>query len=249
MPTDSPASTASAPRFITYLRVSTAKQGASGLGLEAQREAVAKYLRQRGAAVPIAEYLEVESGRRADRPELARAMRHARNAGATLVIAKLDRLSRDVHFLTGLEKAGVDFVACDLPQANRLTITILGAVAEYEAKLIAERTKAALTVAKGRVKETGQAGHPEVKRLGNPYGAGHLKGLGNAEAVEAIKAKADAKAEGLREDLEDIRRAGITSARGIARALNERHIRTPRGASWDAKAVTRLAARLDAAGQ
>src|SRR4051812_37142799 len=120
--------------FVAYYRVSTAKQGASGLGLEAQQEAVRNYLNG-GAWKLVAEVTEVESGKGSeqDRPKLAEAMRLARLHNATLVIAKLDRLSRDVHFLSGLEKTGIEFVAVDNPHANRLTIHILAAVAQDEA--------------------------------------------------------------------------------------------------------------------
>lgn len=264
--TGRPSDVAERPRFVAYLRVSTAKQGASGLGLEAQRQAVARYvasvqpgqfLSDQGQPGPhreslrgetpclLAEYVETESGRKDARPRLQEAIRHARNAGAVLIIAKLDRLSRDVHFLTGLEKAGVEFVACDMPKANRLTITILAAVAQHEAELISERTKAALQVAGMRVRKHGQAKHPEVKRLGNPNGAECLKGRGNKEAVAAIVAKADATAERLKPELGALRAQGITSLRGMAMALNARGIMTPRGARWNAKAVSRVLARLD----
>ena len=134
-------------KVVAYYRVSTAKQGASGLGLDAQRAAVAAWTAANGAAV-LAGYTEVESGKRADRPELIKALAHAKRSKATLVIAKLDRLSRNVHFLSGLMESGVDFIACDNPHANKLTIHILAAVAEDEAKRISERTKAALAAYK-----------------------------------------------------------------------------------------------------
>ena len=133
-------------KVVAYYRVSTAKQGASGLGLDAQRAAVAAWTAA-GAAV-LAGYTEVESGKRADRPELGKALAHAKRSRATLVIAKLDRLSRNVHFLSGLMESGVDFIACDNPHANKLTIHILAAVAEDEAKRISERTRAALAAYK-----------------------------------------------------------------------------------------------------
>src|ERR1700722_12486249 len=133
-------------KFVSYLRVSTAKQGVSGLGLEAQREAVATYLNG-GKWNLVQEVVEVESGKRNDRPQLARALALCRLHNATLIIAKLDRLARNVHFISGLMESKVDFVAVDFPQANRLTIHILAAVAEHEAKMISERTKAALAAA------------------------------------------------------------------------------------------------------
>ena len=130
-------------KFVAYYRVSTAKQGSSGLGLDAQRQAVRDYLNG-GAWELIAEFQEVESGKRSDRPELARAMERCRLTGATLLIAKLDRLSRNVHFLSGLMEQGVDFLACDLPTANKLTVHIMAAVAEQEREAISARTKAAI---------------------------------------------------------------------------------------------------------
>src|SRR6185437_987490 len=145
-------------KFISYLRVSTARQGMSGLGLEAQREAVSSYLNG-GHWQLIQEIVEVESGKRNDRPKIAEALRLCRLHNATLVIAKLDRLARNVHFISSLMESGVDFVACDFPQANRLTVHILAAVAEHEAGMISARTKAALAAAKSRgVKLGGQRG-------------------------------------------------------------------------------------------
>jgi DNA invertase Pin-like site-specific DNA recombinase len=138
-----------AGRFVSYLRVSTAKQGHSGLGLEAQRIAVADYLNG-GNWHLVTEVVEIESGKRSDRPKLAEALRLCRLHNATLVIAKLDRLSRDAHFLLGLEKAGVDFVAADMPSANRLTVGIMAMVADEERGMISKRTKDALAASKAR---------------------------------------------------------------------------------------------------
>jgi DNA invertase Pin-like site-specific DNA recombinase len=130
-------------RYLAYYRVSTDKQGHSGLGLDAQRAAVQAYLAQ-GAWTLQAEFTEVESGQRADRPVLARALAACRAQGAILVIAKLDRLARNVAFISNLMDSGVEFVAVDFPQANRLTLHILAAVAEHERDMISARTKAAL---------------------------------------------------------------------------------------------------------
>jgi len=129
--------------------LSTDKQGRSGLGIEAQRAAVASYLDGFGVE-PIAEFVEIESGKRADRPELARALADCRMRKATLVIAKLDRLARDAHFLLGLERSGIAFTAADMPNANRLTVGIMAMIAEEERRLISDRTKAALAAAKAR---------------------------------------------------------------------------------------------------
>jgi DNA invertase Pin-like site-specific DNA recombinase len=146
-------------KFVSYLRVSTARQGRSGLGLEAQRKAVEDFLNG-GNWQLVKEFVEVESGKRADRPQLEKAFQLCRLIGAKLVIAKLDRLSRDAHFLLGLEKAGVEFVAADMPQANRLTIGIMAVMAQHEREMISTRTKAALQAAKRRgVKLGGDRGY------------------------------------------------------------------------------------------
>jgi DNA invertase Pin-like site-specific DNA recombinase len=136
-------------RFVSYLRVSTARQGASGLGLEAQRAAVAAHLTG-GDWTLLREIVEIESGKRNDRPALAEALRLCRQQKATLVIAKLDRLARNVHFISGLMESGVEFLAVDMPSANRFVVHILAAVAEQEAEAISKRTKTALAAAKER---------------------------------------------------------------------------------------------------
>src|SRR3954470_16957622 len=141
-------------RFVAYYRVSTDRQGRSGLGLEAQREAVRCYLNG-GNWVLADTVTEVESGKRNDRPELDRALGLCRLYGAPLVVAKLDRLARNVAFISKLMESGVEFVAADFPQANRLTIHILAAVAEHEAEMVSKRTKAALAAAKARGQRLG----------------------------------------------------------------------------------------------
>ena len=218
-------------KFIAYYRVSTVRQGQSGLGLEAQRMAVCGYLNG-GDWQLISEYTEVESGKRNERPQLLGAVAHARATGATLVIAKLDRLSRDAHFLLGLEQAGVEFIACDMPHANRLTVGIMALVAEEERRGISARTKAALAAAKAR----GQ-------KLGNPNGARALRGFGNAAGVAAVKTRADQHAAQVLPVIEAIRNAGTGSLKGIARELNERGILAARGGVWDASRVRTLLAR------
>ncbi|WP_121886506.1 recombinase family protein [Sphingomonas sp. PP-F2F-G114-C0414] len=149
-------------RAVTYVRVSTARQGASGLGLDAQRSAVQSYASGVGLSI-IAEFVEVESGKRADRPQLTAALAACMLHRATLVIAKLDRLARNVHFISGLMESRCEFVAVDMPHANPLTLHLMAAMAEHEAAAISERTKAALAAAKVR-----------GVRLGNPNGAKHL---------------------------------------------------------------------------
>ena len=155
-------------RIVAYERVSTARQGASGLGIEAQRQAIGRFAVERGAEL-IARFTEVESGRDPDRPELARALHLAKVTGATLVIAKLDRLSRNAAFLLTLRDSGVRFQAVDLPEANDLTVGIMALVAQQEREAISRRTREALAVAKSR-----------GIRLGNPNGAAALGGPGRA---------------------------------------------------------------------
>jgi DNA invertase Pin-like site-specific DNA recombinase len=217
--------------FISYLRVSTDRQGKSGLGLEAQREAILQYLDGDRWEL-LAEYVEVESGRRSDRPQLAKALHHAKVTGSTLIIAKLDRLSRNVAFISRLMESGVEFVAVDFPQANRLTVHVLAAVAEHEREMISQRTKAALAAAKAR-----------GVKLGGPRWD-QLEGLGNTAAVEKIRRDAENRAEDLREVVEDIRHAGHEGLREITRELNTRGIRTPRGGQWHPTSVSRLLTRL-----
>src|SRR5918911_4494153 len=141
-------------RFVSYLRVSTDRQGKSGLGLEAQRKAVEDYLNS-GSRILVAEFMEVESGKHDARPKLAEALAMCRRCGATLIIAKLDRLARNIAFISNLMESGVEFVAADFSQANRLTVHILAAVAEHEAEAISRRTKKALAAAKARGVELG----------------------------------------------------------------------------------------------
>jgi len=222
-------------KFVGYLRVSTAKQGANGNGMAAQEDALTVFVRARSAdAKLLASYIEVESGKRNDRPELAKAMEHARLTGATLLIAKLDRLSRNAHFLLGLQEAGVKFVAADMPEANEMVVGIMAVIAQAERKMISARTKAAL-----------QAARVRGVKLGNPNGAAAFGDKrGSAQGVAALKAGAQERADGLRAIVNDIRTAGVTSANGIARALNEREIAARRGGRWTARTVLDVLARL-----
>ncbi|HYI81897.1 MAG TPA: recombinase family protein [Acetobacteraceae bacterium] len=175
-------------KFISYLRVSTQEQGRSGLGLEAQRKAVADYLNG-GRWQLKAEFVEVETGKRSDRPQLAAALAACRVHRATLVIAKLDRLSRNQAFLMSLRAAGVEFVCADMPQANRMTIGIMAAVAEGEAEMISARTRAALAAAKERGKALGGA---RIDKAGR--GPGERGRAYTAAAAAARRAKADTRA-------------------------------------------------------
>lgn len=219
-------------RFIAYLRVSTDRQGRSGLGLEAQRAAVTDYLNG-GAWTLIAEVVEVESGAKGDRPELARALVLCRAHRAVLLVAKLDRLARDAHFLLGLQKAGVDFLACDMPSANRMTVGIMAVVAEEERRMISTRTKAALAAAKARGRVLGGfRGRP-----GTPEDA--------ARARAALKRNADARAEALAPIVARLDPDRTASLNALARALTAEHVPTPRGhGAWTPTAVARLRARL-----
>jgi DNA invertase Pin-like site-specific DNA recombinase len=219
-------------KWIGYLRVSTDRQGKSGLGLEAQRNAVAEYLNGGNWSL-VKEFVEVESGKLSDRPMLAKAIKACRLYGAKLVIAKLDRLSRDAHFLLGLEKAGVDFVCADMPNANRLTVGIMAMVAEEERRMISKRTKEALAAAKRRgVKLGGDRGViPTAKS--------------RAKAVAAIKARAEAKAADLAPIIKELQAAGKTSLRAIAAGLNDAGIPTERGGQWSSPQVMRILERLD----
>ena len=207
-----------APKFVAYLRVSTERQGRSGLGLDAQRQAIADFC---VGQQPIAEFVEIESGKRDERPQLTKALHRAKVTGAKLLIAKLDRLSRNVGFIAALQDSNVKFVCADMPEANELTVHLFAAIAQHERKTISQRTKVALAAAKRR----GQ-------RLGNPNGARALRGRGNAEATAAIKAKATRFAGDVAPIIADIRADGITSYRGIAKELNSRGILTARRGAW-----------------
>jgi DNA invertase Pin-like site-specific DNA recombinase len=219
--------------LVSYLRVSTKKQGASGLGLEAQRSAVADYAKREGLRV-VAEYVEVESGRKAARPELVKALSHCRAAKACLVVAKLDRLARNVAFLSALMEAGLDFVALDNEHANKFTLHVLAAVAEQEALATSERTKVALAAAKRRGKLLGSSrpGHwrgKEERRL-----LGSRRGVRRAAELRTQAAKQHngmAVAEALR-----LRRSGM-SWMDVAAELNRLGLVTRRGNHWSKSSV------------
>jgi DNA invertase Pin-like site-specific DNA recombinase len=221
-------------RLVAYERVSTARQGASGLGLQAQRHTIEAFSASRGAEV-LARFTEVESGRKADRPELLKALHLAKVTGATLVIAKLDRLSRNAAFLLALRDSGVRFVAVDMPEANDLTVGIMALVAQAEREAISRRTKEALAVAKAR-----------GVRLGNPNGAESLRraGKGGVALRKVVSANAEAFAADLAAVVADIRGAGHISVRALAAELTDRGIRTRRGGAWQLSNVKGLLGRL-----
>lgn len=218
--------------FVAYCRVSTTRQGKSGLGLEAQREAVTNYLNGGNWSL-VSEFTEVESGKRADRPELVKALQACRVYGAKLVIAKLDRLSRDAHFLLGLEKAGVDFVAADMPHANRLTVGIMAMVADEERRMISQRTKVALAAAKKR-----------GVKLGGDRGARLTRAAQKAGRDSQVTSARD-RASDLSPIIGELQKSGITSLSAIAKAFTERGVPTTRGGfTWTATQVARVISRL-----
>lgn len=212
-------------KFISYVRVSTARQGASGLGLEAQRDAVSRFLNG-GDWELISEFQEVETGKGSDalakRPQLRAALAACRKEGATLVIAKLDRLARNVHFVSGLMESKAKFVACDMPEANELTIHIMAAFAEHEAKRISQRTKDALAVAKGRGVVLGKAGAANLR-----------------PNLEERQRAANAFAEKLRPMFESMKARGL-SQRGMVAELNSISVPTPNGGKWLLATVQRV---------
>lgn len=218
-------------RFVSYLRVSTARQGASGLGLEAQRAAVAAHLNG-GNWTLLHEIIEIESGKRNDRPALAEALRFCRQQRATLVIAKLDRLARNVHFISGLMESGVEFLAVDMPSANRFVVHILAAVAEQEAEAISKRTKGALAAAKERGTVLG----------GRRVSAERFREIG-ATARQTFSAQAAKGRAQVLPVIEEIQGQGITTLRAIAAELNARMVDAPRGGQWSAVQVQRVLAR------
>ena len=213
-------------QFVSYLRVSTSRQGESGLGLEAQRSAVVNFAQSlKDGAEIVKEFVEVESGKRTDRPVLAEAIKECKANGYTLLVAKLDRLSRNLHFVTTLQNSKVDFVAADNPHATPFLIHILVAVAEHERNMISSRTKAALEAAKRR-----------GVKLGNPnFSQAIPKAI---EARQRIAANRNAE---LRRTVEEIMtKAGLTTLAEIANALNLRGIKTNRGCLFTPTQVHRL---------
>ncbi|MDP4301977.1 recombinase family protein [Leptothrix discophora] len=213
------------PRFVAYVRVSTQQQGASGLGMEAQQAAIAQHVNRCGGEL-AGEFVEVESGRKTDkqRPQLAAALVLAKKAKATLVIAKLDRLARNVHFISGLMEAGVQFVALDMPEANKLTLHVMAAFAEHEREAISKRTQDALMAAKSRGVELGTKGGKNIKAVN-----------------DARKAEGQVRAEAMRGDLAAC--DGL-SLRAAAASLAAKGHKTESGSEFSPTQVQRLRKRL-----
>ena len=221
--------------FVAYLRVSTDKQGRSGLGLEAQQAAIDAFL-QSGDKLLQPPFIEVESGKNSDRPVLRLAMDRCRKTGATLLIARLDRLARKVRFISGLMEEGVPFVACDMPNATPFMLHVYAAVAEEEARAISKRTKAALAAAKARgVKLGGDRGYRPVTAPDGRLGG------------DAVRLEADHAAHRVMVEIEAVRavQGADTSLQALARALTAQGITTPRGGAWTATAVRRVLARTE----
>jgi DNA invertase Pin-like site-specific DNA recombinase len=224
---------AAVQKFVAYLRVSTQRQGRSGLGLEAQRHSVNQFVASRGGRIIAPEFVEVESGKRDDRPELEKALKRCQATGATLVVAKLDRLSRNAAFLMTLRDSGVSFVAADLPEANTMTVGVMAVVAQHEREAISARTIAALAAAKRRGVKLGgvRDGSPNIRRY-------------QKQAVAANVARADERLRDVADDLRALAREGL-SLNAMAKRLNDLDVKTSRGCAWTATAVRRAMLRLE----
>lgn len=221
-------------RYIAYYRVSTQRQGQSGLGLEAQRQAVSSFLLNANGAL-LADYQDIESGAHNNRPELQKAITHCLATGATLLIAKLDRLSRNAAFLLQLQDSKVKFIACDMPQADHFMVGIMALLAQKERDLISERTKAALAAVKAR-----------GVKLGG-YRENAFRGVTHQEGATAQKTKADIFVKGIATWLREAQAEGL-SLRGIAGRLNSLGILTSRGGVWTAESVRLAIKRCDKLG-
>lgn len=222
------------PRYVVLFRVSTPRQGRSGLGLAAQRETVSNFLRSCGGEV-VAEVTEIESGRgvEADRPQLCEAITACRIHRARLLVARLDRLSRDAAWLLGLERRGVDFVVASHPDVNRLTVGVLALMAEEERNACATRTRQALAAARAR-----------GVRLGNPENLRN-QSTGRINGARSNRVKAAEFADDLRPVINEIMATKTISLRRIATALDARNIPTRRGSTWTAMQVSRVLHHLD----
>ncbi len=241
-------------KFVSYLRVSTAKQGASGLGLDAQRAAVAGFLNG-GRWSVIREVVEVESGKRADRPKLTEALALCRLHGAVLLVAKLDRLSRNAAFLFNLRDAGVRFIAADMPEANEMTVGIMAVVAEGERKAISKRTMEALEAAKVRLANLTEEERADRVARGKAVKLGavrwdHLQAggadRGRVAGIATRQARASSRAADLAPIIADLRASGVTTLAALAERLNAENIPAARGGAWSPVQVSRALSRIDA---
>jgi DNA invertase Pin-like site-specific DNA recombinase len=229
---NTPTEEASMSSAVAYLRVSTQRQGRSGLGIEAQRSAIARFAETEGIAI-IAEFVEVETGKGSDaldrRPQLAAALSLAKQQKCPVVVAKLDRLSRDVAFISGLMAQRVSFVVAELgTDADPFMLHLYAALAEKERRLISERTRAALSTRKA-----------SGTRLGNPTNTAEAAARGREVSIR----ESERFAATVLPVIDSIRRSGITSLRGIAIALNNRGVRTARGGTWQVSNVRNLVRR------
>ena len=216
-------------KFVAYYRVSTAKQGASGLGLDAQRKAVLQHV---GQATLVEEFTEVESGKNNQRPQLEAALRHARVTGSTLIVAKLDRLSRNAAFLNTLFDSGQAVCFADMPFADKLTIGIMAQLAEWERDQISQRTKEALQAAKRKGRKLGGKRSPKPIRTTT----------GQARSVATRQAQAASRKQDFMHYVDDARAAGATTLQAIADHMNKRGVSTARGGKWYPASVGRLLA-------
>jgi DNA invertase Pin-like site-specific DNA recombinase len=231
--------------YVAYLRVSTAKQGRSGLGREAQEAAINSFLRE-GDRLLQPPYEEIESGKRDDRPELAKALNRCKLTGATLLVAKLDRLSRNVAFIAALQEAGTKFIAADMPEANELTIHIMAAMAQHERKAISTRTKDALAAAKARGTKLG--GWREYGEKHALHGQPRRPLVDHRLGTAAKREKAQAFNARVLQAIAEIRTEGTSSLSQIAQALNEQGVRTSRGGRWQPTQVARVLAAAERSG-
>jgi DNA invertase Pin-like site-specific DNA recombinase len=213
------------PKFVTYYRVSTAQQGRSGLGLEAQQFQAQQYLAAHGG-VGLASFTEIESGKVDTRPMLEAALLRCRQTRATLLVAKLDRLSRNISFLFRMRDEGVRFQALDLPEANTLTLGVFAAMAQHEREIISARTKAALAARRARGLSLG------TPRDLSAYAVGAA-----TKGRASLSAMARKHASEVAPQIKEARKAGCSSLRQVAAWLNDRGIVTPRGKLWTAGAV------------